>query len=155
MTDARWIDVLDDMTAAVRHFSAAGRIFGADAMTGEAWEAYVHQMAFLHAMESGYSALEAGLERILDILREERPTGSQYHADLIRRLGREIPGRPRLFDDEMVHAVDLARRFRHGARTINDGLDLQLALPAVRATDVLIPRLIPAVEAFRHVIDPD
>lgn len=111
MSDARWIEVLDDADWAVTHFARAVEIDRVGGFEGDGLEAYKARMALLQAMQSGYTSLEGSRERILQILGEEKPVGAAYHADLVRRVSRDLPGeRPALLDPELARAVDEARR---------------------------------------------
>jgi hypothetical protein len=80
MSDARWVDVEDDISSSVQHFSRSVEIFERNGFLGDDLSAYMARMALMQAMQSGYTSLEAGLERILEILGEEKPTGgANYH----------------------------------------------------------------------------
>lgn len=75
MSDARWIEVFDDMRWAREHFTRALEIHGAGGFEGEALDAYKSRMALMQAMQAGHSSFETGLERIFEILGEEKPAG--------------------------------------------------------------------------------
>jgi hypothetical protein len=155
LSDARWIDIADDIRWAVHHFAMAVRLFEIGGMDGEEIEAYRNRMAFMQAMQSAYTSLEGGLERILDILGEAKPTGPDYHAALVRRISRPVPGeRPAILDEEVASALDEARRFRHVARKNYNSFRVREAGSAVEAARLLADRIEPAVEAFKRVIDP-
>ena len=52
------------------------------------------------------------------MLGEEKPTARyDYHAQLVRRVGRNIVGdRPAILEGDLLNAVDEARKFRHFPR---------------------------------------
>lgn len=154
MTDARWTEVLDDVRSAVRHFGLSTELFKAGGFEEGGLEGYKAQMALMHSMESGYTALETAFERILEILGEEKPVGGAYHADLVRRVRRVLPGqRGAIIDDELGIAVDEVRRFRHVARKNYEGFDPVLAGRAVQAAEVVRDRLKGSIERFIAAID--
>ncbi|KQT52684.1 hypothetical protein ASG43_19730 [Aureimonas sp. Leaf454] len=158
MTDARWIEVEDDVDSAALHFRNATRLadeggFDADDLSG-----YRARMALLHAMQSAHTSLEGGLKRILEILGEEAPVGSQSHLDLIRRAAKPVtvPGhaRPAILTPEVARDVDESRRFRHRATHGYDNFDPTRAGPAIEAARRLASSLKPCILAFRDRIDP-
>jgi hypothetical protein len=93
MTDARWIEVDDDIAAACLHFGNAARLYDEGGLGAPDLSGYRARMALLYAMQSGHTSLEAALKRILDILGEEPPAGDQSHSQLVRRASREIATR--------------------------------------------------------------
>jgi hypothetical protein len=158
MTDARWIEVEDNLESACNHFANAAQLydeggFDADDLTG-----YRARMALLHAMQSGHNSLEGALKRILEILGEEAPTGDQSHADLVKRVSRAVdtPGhvRPTVLTPEVARDVDESRRFRHRATHDYDNFDVTLAIPSVEAARRLAESLKPCVAVFREKVDP-
>lgn len=155
MTDARWLDVADDIDSAAHHFKMAVRIFELGDLNGDDLEAYRNRMAFLQAMQSGYTSLEGGLERVLDILGEEKPAGSDFHAALVRRVSREIPGkRPAILDGAIAAAVDETRRFRHVARKNYNGFEVTEAVRAVEAARTVSSGIAATIALFKDTIDP-
>ena len=154
MSDARWFDVDDDLKSAGGHFSRAGEIFDRGGFSGTELPAYMARMALMQAMQTGYTSLEAALERILEILGEEKPTGANYHADLLRRVSREIPGnRPAILDGELAAAADEARRFRHVARKSYDSFNVEGAASAIRAAAVIRDGIEAAIDRFRRAVE--
>jgi hypothetical protein len=154
MSDARWLDVEEDMRSAVGHFSRSVEIFEQGGFEGNDLPAYVARMALMQSMQSGYTSLESALERILEMMGEEKPTGANYHADLLRRVSREIPGdRPAIIDGPLAAAADEARRFRHVARKSYDGFHVEGAVSAIRAAGLIRDRIKSAISAFRRKIE--
>ncbi|MGN6549901.1 MAG: hypothetical protein ACTHJ3_08425 [Pararhizobium sp.] len=156
MTDARWLDVDDDLTSAIGHFGRSVEIFERGGFSGTDLQSYMARMALMQAMQSGYTSLEGAFERILELLGEEKPTGPNYHADLLRRLSREITGiRPAIIHGTLVEAIDEARRFRHVARKSYDSFHVEGAASAVRAAAVIRDQIRSAVAMFRQRIDSE
>lgn len=116
MTDARWLDVLDAVDSAVRHFRGAGRIFAAGGFDPARPDGYRNLMALLHAMQSGYTSFETALVRTMDILGEEPPTGPDWYARLIDRSAVPVPGiRPAILAPGITRLAGKVRGFRHWA----------------------------------------
>ena len=89
MSDARWLEVDDDIQSSTKHFGNAVAIFDEGVSSGDDLPSYKARMAFMQAMQTGYTSLEGAFERILEILGEEKPTsGVDYHAQIIRHIGR-------------------------------------------------------------------
>ncbi len=160
MTDARWIEVDDDIAAASRHFALAARLYDAGGFGDDRddLDTYRASMALQHAMQSAHTSLEGGLKRILEILGEEVPTGAQSHVDLVRRVGRPVVlpgrGRPAILTPEVEADVGESRRFRHRAMHGYDDFEPILAKPSIDAARRLATTLAPCIEAFRREVDP-
>ena len=158
MTDARWIEVDDDVDSACRHFGNAAKLYDQGGFDAADLQGYKARMALLHAMQSGHASLEAALKRILEILGEEPPAGDQSHADLVRRAARVIstPGlsRPAILSGDVARDADETRRFRHRATHDYDNFEPTLAAPSIEAARRLASSLKPRIVAFRDAIDP-
>ncbi len=158
MTDARWIEVEDDLEAASRHFANAASLADDGGFDEEGLPGYRARMALMHAMQSAHTSLEAALNRILEILGEEPPVGSNSHADLVRRVSRAVdrPGhlRPAILTPDVSRDVDESRRFRHRAMHDYDNFEPTLAGPSIEAARRLASRLKPCIAAFRDRVDP-
>lgn len=83
MSDARWDDALSSARWAAHHFTKASRILQTGNFNREDDEAYVVTMGFFHAMQTGHTAVEEALVRVLQILEEDPPVGESWHAELI------------------------------------------------------------------------
>ena len=104
MTDARWLDIDDDLEGAIRHFQMAVRIFDDGAFDDPGFKGYRDTMAFMHSMQSAHTSAEAAFVRLLAILDEALPSGPDWHEALIRRLTRPVSGdyaRPALLSDAL------------------------------------------------------
>lgn len=158
MSDARWIEVDDELESACRHFDNAAKIYDEGGFDSPALAGYKMRMALLHAMQSAHTSLEAALKRILGILGEELPSGDQAHADLIRRVAKIVtaPGheRPAILPADVARDVDESRRFRHRAIHDYDNFEPERALPSIEAARRLALSLRPAIASFREVVDP-
>jgi hypothetical protein len=119
MTDARWIEVEDDLDSACRHFGNAAQLYDEGGFDADDIAGYRATMALLHAMQSAHASLEGALKRILEILGEEVPAGEHSHSDLVKRVSREVktPGhvRPAILRPDVARDMDESRRFRHRA----------------------------------------
>ena len=154
MSDGRWSDIDADIGAAVGHFSRAIQIYRASGLHDDDLDGYMRRMAFMHAMLAGHTSIEKALLRVLQLQREETPSGSQWHADLIQRAGRATDSRPAILTPTLVRAADRTRKFRHVAVRAYDSFDPDDAEPAVRAAEKLATQLLPAIAAYRKAIDP-
>lgn len=155
MSDARWIEVDSDTASAAKHFGRAAEIYAAGDLEGDDLASYKNCMALLQAMQSVYTSMKAGLERILALLGEEKPVDSgSYHADLVRRASRPIPNaRPAIIPADLARAIDETHRFRHVARKSYDDFSTTRAYPSVAAAGIVRDTLEPAIAAFRAAID--
>ncbi len=154
MSDARWFEVDEDVAAATKHFGMSVDLFAAGGFGGDGIGAYRAQMAVMHAMQSGHTSLESALVRILDLLGEEAPSGKDWHADLIKRVSREIAGRPAILPPDLARAAGETRRFRHVAMRGYGSFDAELSRPSVLAAGLVARDIGLAVSSFRAAIDP-
>jgi exonuclease VII small subunit len=158
MTDARWIEVEDDLESACNHFANGAQLYGQGGFNADGLAGYQARMALLPAMQSGHTSLEGALKRILEILGEEAPTGEQPHADLVKRVSRVVdtPGhvRPAVLTPEVARDVRESRRFRHRATHDYDNFGPIRAVPSIEAARRLAESLKPCIAAFRENVDP-
>jgi len=158
VSDGRWIDVDSDVATAVGHFRKAAEIFRRAGFDAPDVEGYKTSAAFQFAVQAGYTAAESALKRIMDILREEQPTGEESHKDLIIRLSRprtDAYARPPLLTETIAKDLLEVMRARHRARHSYDDFDAAKAGPTVTAIQRLVTSLPAAVIAFRNKVDPD
>ena len=90
----------------------------------------------------------AGLERVLHSIAAQVdrsvPEGSEWHRDLLRQMGVQVPGvRPSALSAEAIHALDEYLRFRHIVRNV-----YAFTLDAEQI-DRLVRRMRPAFERAR------
>ncbi|WP_428486354.1 hypothetical protein [Rhodopila sp.] len=154
MSDARWFEVNAAIQAAVRHFAGAAAIFPRLPVAQATEDRYVTEMAFMHAMQSGHTSLEAARLRILDLCAEEAPTGARWHADLIARAAHPLGTRPAILGAEAARAADETRRFRGIAAHAYDAFDHVQAKNAVESAVLLVSLLPSEIARFRQTIDP-
>lgn len=151
-----WSDVGDDLASAKRHFGNAVHLFKSEQFRAGSAPDYLPEMAFLHAMQSGYTSFEAALKRVFALLDEKLPVGSGSHSALLRRANRPIEGsRPAILDETLFLAANELHRFRHVAIHTYDHFDAVLAGAAVSAAETFLAEVDPAIAGFRAVIDPD
>ena len=61
MSDARWFEIEADIRSAVRHFRQSVALHGEGGFDAPNLAGYKVQMALMHALQSGHTALESGL----------------------------------------------------------------------------------------------
>ena len=151
-----WDDIDQDVASARRHLTNAVSLFRAKGFATANPPGEADEMAFMHMMQSGYTSFEAGLKRILLLLGEQLPLGSQSHADLLRRFRSSTAGsRPALLDDRLFRAANELRKFRHIAMHVYDYLDHERAALVVRDAETFLDAIGPALARFRAAIDPE
>ncbi len=113
-------------------------------------------MALMHAAQSGYTSLETAILRVMKILDEEPPSGPDWHAQLIARAARPLPGRRReIISLEMERSARKLRGFRHWAMHGYDTpFHAEDAADAIKAGRSLADLVEPAFEQFARSIDP-
>lgn len=104
--------------AALRHWQRAMR-------SAEDQDAYINSVAF--SLHSFYTGLERILELIALHIDGVTPSGSDWHAELLKQMSLDLdPLRPPVLREEMVEQLDDLRRFRHLVRNIYaPNLDLE------------------------------
>jgi hypothetical protein len=149
MIDARWLDIEDDLASSTKHFRNAIAIYQEGLAADDSLPAYKGRMAFMQAMQAGYTSMETAFERMLEVLGETKPTGSRdYHAQLVR-VARAIPDeRPAIVEGDLVRAIDEARRFRHVAGRGYDDFEAPRAAPPIDAAKIIVEALEPAIATF-------
>ena len=153
-----WKDIERDISSSRHHFSRAIEILRPGWSLEDQEAYYFGTMAFMHAMLAGYTSFEAAMKRLLSMLDEPIPSGFDWHAVLLRRLGEpSIAGsRPALLDSKvLLRAADRLRAFRHVASHNYDNFDEERAAIAVNAADLFLTEIDPAIARFRTAIDPD
>lgn len=147
-----WDDILSDLASAKRHFAEAVHLHRAPPTTTPD---YVTNMAFQHAMQAGYTSFEAAMKRLLHLLSEPLPAGPEWHAALVKRLARPVPGsRPALLIEPLLGQVEDLRRFRHVAMHAYDDFSPRKAAIPVEAADAFGAGMDAALAAFRAAVDP-
>lgn len=154
MSNARWIEIERDFEAAREHFSGAATLFDAGGFDERGIDGYRASMAFMHAMQSGHTSLEAGLVRILDLFGEERPQGEFWHRDLLRRACMAVEARIAILPPDVCHHADETRRFRNVATRNYDNFHIGPAETAVASARILAARLSGCLRDFRTQMDP-
>jgi hypothetical protein len=154
MSDARWFEIESAVDAAVRHFAGAKDLFQKLPNLHNPTDRYGFEMGFMHAMQSGQTALEMALLYIFDLCGEEAPTGSRWHADLIARAAHPVGKRMAILDEEVARAANETRRFRSIAAHPDDAFDHEQATRALASATLLVSLLPSEIARFRGEIDP-
>jgi len=80
-------------------------------------EAYIDSVAL--NLQAFYAGIERLFERIARQVDHTLPMGETWHRDLLKQMGKEIPGiRPAVIDNESIFDLDDFRRFRHLVQNI-------------------------------------
>ncbi len=152
-----WNDIERDVSSSRRHFAKAIEVFGH--LRGASGEEnyYFQTAAFMHAMLSGYTSFEAAMKRLLALLGEPLPSGSDWHTALVQRIATaDVGSRPAILDDAaLVRAVSGLRGFRHVAAHAYDEFDEDRAALAARDAETFLAEIDPTLARFRAIIDPD
>ena len=141
----------------MKHFNAVD-LFREGGFENPDLRGYKASMAVMHAMQSGHTAAEAALKRILDILGEEHPTGEDWHDILIRRLARAVTGakaRPAVLPPDVAADLHETRRFRHRAMHSYENFDTARFGPTLASAERLRDTLARTIVTFRGKIDPE
>ena len=152
--DARWIEIQSAVDSAVRHFGSAKTIYDTLRDGKADLDLYVIEMGFLHAMQSGHASVENALMHILNVFNEAPPSGPNWHADLIARIGRAVGSRPAVLSGDLLKAANETRQFRHVAVKAYDSFDWARAGGAVDQAGVIAAKLPEAIARLRMAIDP-
>ncbi len=153
-----WNDVERAISLSRHHFGRAVELFrrGWDAENEEV--SYFASMAFMHAMLAGYTSFETAVKRLLSMLDEPIPSGPDWHSALLKRIAEPSPAssRPALLDSKnLFRTADRLRGFRHIAAHNYEDFDEERAKMAVKAAEVFLAEIDPALARFRAIIDPD
>jgi uncharacterized protein YukE len=91
----------------------------------EIWEQYAisGDDRFLDGVALNLHSFYTGIERILEMIAqisdEYKPSGANWHRELLLQLASEVPGiRPAVISDSLLKALDNYRGFRHVVRNI-------------------------------------
>ena len=156
MSDAQWIDVEEDIDAAVVHLKNALALSEIGQFGGGDLESYRDEMALMHAMQLAHTSAESTLKRILCMLDEELPLSDDWPQQLINRLAKAIEGdhaRPALLDRETMDDLQETRTFRHHVRYSYGSFEISRAEPVLAAARRLVVSLPAQVSRFRRLID--
>ena len=156
-SDARWLDVADDVAEATDHFVKAHALYETGRFDDQSLSGYRDRMALMHALQSAHTSAEKALLRLLSILGEEKPTGDDWHQTLISRLAKAIDGdreRPAVLSPEVASDLDETRRFRNSVTHSYGTFDVARSAPSLQAAKRLATTFPSDVERFREAIDP-
>ncbi|HEX4767856.1 MAG TPA: hypothetical protein VH414_16450 [Lichenihabitans sp.] len=96
------------------------------------------------------------MRRLLTLIEEPVPSGSEWHKDLVELIIHPVPDlRPAIIDDrKLARALSQLRGFRHVATHVYNEFDRDPAALAVKAAETFLAGIEPAIARFRAVIDP-
>ena len=115
-----FVDLRQDLAGAAREAEMLD--LARERVTGEFASAdLVERWMMVNAIASGiekvYSGVERALTRVVRSVDRHVPDGPEWHADLLRRLSVDIPGRrPAVISEEPRRRLDGLRAFRHRER---------------------------------------
>ncbi len=158
MSDARWLDVADDVAEAALHFRNAVALHGSGRYGAGDLDSYRDGMALMHALQAGHTSAEQALTRILRILAEDLPTGEDWHRKLIERAAKsngKAHSRPAILSPPVAADLDETRRFRNRAMRAYGRFDAARIGPTLDAAGRLAATLAADIERFKGVVDPD
>lgn len=153
-----WNDIERDIALSRRHFGRAVELFRRGWNPEDEEGTYFASMAFMHAMLAGYTSFESAVKRLLSMLDEPMPSGPDWHSVLLNRIAEPslASSRPALLDSkDLLRTTDRLRAFRHVAAHNYENFDEERAEIAVRAAEVFLAEIDPALARFRAIIDPD
>ena len=157
MRDRRWQDALTSADWAAFHFSKAKEILDSGNLIDQLGSDYMPIMGFFHALQSGHTAVEEALIRILQTLGEKIPAGESWHAELLNKCATAAPNRPPILSKELLAAAQQTRAFRHRATRATVQFDFMFskdrARVAVSAGDVIATQLKPAILSLMASLD--
>jgi hypothetical protein len=155
VSDGRWFEVDSDIEAAIHHFKQSVALYREGSFETSGLSGYRAGMALMHALQSAHTSLESASVRILEMIGEERPIGDNWHADLIKRVAAERPGkRPAILTARLAEAADETRRFGHRAAHNYEGFQVEEVIPIIDAAVILANEPEAEVLKFKNVIDP-
>ncbi|WP_152415409.1 ribonuclease toxin HepT-like protein [Caenispirillum salinarum] len=111
------------------------------------------ELAISKLIHDTYCALESALDRLIHEIDESRPTGRDYHAELIRRAATAVDGsRPAIITRETARDLQDLRAFRHVVRHVYDDFDYSRAEPNVAVAERCTAAVAREVEAFCEAV---
>jgi len=150
-----WKPIIHDVESAERHFEQAARLFEKlIAVSPHHADTYETEMAFQHAMQSGYTSIESAIKKIFVVANEELPIGSSSHAELLKDAFEDYGERPAIFyGREMFEILTLLKNFRHVAAHSYDDFSLNLARPSASAAAAVRGKLRSQAREFIEKFD--
>jgi hypothetical protein len=106
--------------------------------------------AMLH---NAYGAMESALERLIQAVDGDLPSGAAYHAELVRRAARAVNGvRPAIISRTTATELQRLRAFRHAFRHAYDGYDYARAAENVPLAERVTGRFRDEITRFATTI---
>ena len=94
------------------------------------------------------------MKRLLALLGEPLPSGSDWHTALVQRIATaDVGSRPAILDDAVL--VRAVSGLRHVAAHAYDEFDEDRAALAARDAETFLAEIDPTLARFRAIIDPD
>ena len=132
---ALWADVKRDLEAAKQSLLLAAERAETLKSRGNKMKPDVRfdrELAVGKLLHDCYGAMEAAMQRLVDAIDGGRPTGEDYHAQLIVRAGSVIPDlRPAMISKATAKDLQALRGFRHAVRHAYGEFDYDRAAPNV------------------------
>ena len=154
MTSPKWVLVKRDFQSAAHHFRMAEAIHNGEA-SDERVGAYAQASAFMHAVQSGHTSLEAGFRRIFKVIGEPVPHDvDNWHEATVDQALADVDGRGAILPPEMFADVDETRRARNLSVRGYDAFDMGKAEATAGAAGRLAKALPDALRRFIRRIDP-
>jgi hypothetical protein len=119
-------------------------------------ERWIYVNAVASGIEKAYGGVERALARIARDVDRHVPGGPAWHADLLRRLSVELPGRrPAVISRAVYQGLDELRGFRHRERNsyVRD-LDPRRVIEIAGGVLPTLDALSREVDALEGVLDP-
>jgi hypothetical protein len=88
VSDARWLEVDDDVRSSIKHFANAVAIFGEGVSSGDDLPSYTSRMAFMQAMQAGKDESSSVKTRALDGRQPRRGQFPNRRGGFLDRLRR-------------------------------------------------------------------
>ena len=151
MNSPKWSLVERDFLSAARHFRKADEIYNGDEHVDE----YFRACAFMHAIQSGHTSLEAGFIRIFKALGEPlQHDVDNWHEAVVDQAFSDVSGRGTILPAEMFADVCETRKARNLAVRGYDSFDMGLARRTAGVAGRLSLALPGELQKFIRRIDP-
>lgn len=151
-----WSGAKEDIASAVGHFDKATRVLECEVISQDAdLPQYVLNNAFMHALQSGHTSLEASLRKIFAIIDE--PTAGNvpnWHDPLVSQAFASNAERPAILPPRLRAFVDETRRARNLFTRGYDSFLPERAQATIDAAKELAVELEGAIDVFINAMEP-
>ncbi len=156
LTSPLWADIERDVADATAYVRQAAERVHALTEGGSDLPVDLRQdreWAVGYLLHNAYGAIESGLEKLIIKLDGDRPAGSDYHAQLIRRAALPIAGlRPAIISETTAASLQALRGFRHVFRHVYGGFDYRRAVVNLPIAEQVILGLADELPAFARAM---